>query len=268
MRNRSPLLGMVFLIFTAAAIVLSILGPEMLSRYQDRNILNQIHQETAADEGEGYRYAMSSSEKLYLLSEALANYRTAGQAENGYQEDTGSYAFIVNHRGPNDKQITADDIYSSCNSQLELLKNAGILPVSVTETEQKMYAAVLYSAIDVLEPRNNVSVWHLSLSDSQRSVSRQNKLMEVYIDADDGKIYEFYARTEWNWEKIDPDRIASAWCTYMEFPEPERYETENPLLETTSYFQKYRIAHNDGEELIITIGFYEGINEVFLKVGR
>lgn len=269
MKTRKSLLGVVLLLFTAGIIALSILGPEMLSRYQDKKILNEIHLETAADEGEGYRYALSGSEKLYILSEALANFQTTNPViEVGYEETAGAHAFIVNHRGPYEKQITAEDVYSSCNQQLTVFKEIGILPVSVMDIDPEVHTAVLYSAIDVLEPRNNVSVWQISLSDTQRNVSRQYKLMEAYLDADDGKLYEFYVRTEWDWASIDPDQIAASWCEYMELAPPTRYESVNPLLETTPYFQKYWVSGDHGEEILITVGFYEGINELFLKVGR
>jgi hypothetical protein len=54
----------------------------------------------------------------------------------------------------------------------------------------------------------------------------------------------------------------------MGLEEPEVYEDQNPLLETTPYFKKYVFAGMGNEKTIVTIGFYEGINEFFLKVSK
>ena len=60
----------------------------------------------------------------------------------------------------------------------------------------------------MLEPRNNLAVWKVSLSDSQRNADKANRLIDAYIDADGGKIYEFYVRTSLLWEDIDADEVA------------------------------------------------------------
>lgn len=49
---------------------------------------------------------------------------------------------------------------------------------------------------------------------------------------------------------------------------PAPYETDNPLLETTPYYKKYVFAGMGEERTIVTVGFYEGINELFLKISR
>ena len=144
----------------------------------------------------------------------------------------------------------------------------GILPDSVRKVEASAYDAVLYSAIDVPEPQNNVAVWKVSLSTSQKNARKENRLIDAYIDADDGRIYEFYARSSMRWEEMDPDEIIARWSEYMGLEEPEVYEDQNPLLETTPYFKKYVFAGMGNEKTIVTIGFYEGINEFFLKVSK
>ena len=88
------------------------------------------------------------------------------QAE--YESLEGAYAFVMNHRGPSGQEITDSQIYETCNRGLEELKTLGILPESVRPVEKDEYDAVPYSAIDVLEPRNNVAVWKLSLINSQK----------------------------------------------------------------------------------------------------
>lgn len=151
---------------------------------------------------------------------------------------------------------------------LDEFRALGILPQTVKEVALRDYEAVLYSAIDVLEPRNNVAVWKVSLSTSRGNADKSNRLLDAYLDADDGKVYEFYARTEWKWEDIDPDLIVEKWSAYMGIESPEPYETENPFLEATPYFKKYVFAGLGDERTIVTVGFYEGINEIFLKISK
>lgn len=49
---------------------------------------------------------------------------------------------------------------------------------------------------------------------------------------------------------------------------PEPYESENPLLETTPYYKKYVFPGMGDARTIVTVGFYEGINELFLKIEK
>lgn len=276
MRKRT--MNMALLAFTALIMVLSIWGPEVLARYRDKTILNEIHTQEAEAEGAGYRYAMNRNEKLYILSKGL-NSQTLPESEQNartrdgiggadYEELAGGYAFIVNHRGPSDKELTEQELYETCNRELAVLKSLEILPDGVGKVESAYYDAVLYSAIDVLEPRNNVAVWKVNLSNNQKNADKSNRLMDVYIDADDGKIYEFYARTELEWNQIDPDEIIGRWSEYMGLSAPMPYEVENPLLETTPYFKKYVFSGIGEENTVATVGFYEGINELFLKISK
>ena len=175
---------------------------------------------------------------------------------------------MLNHKGPSGKEITDYQIYETCNQGLAALKELGILPDTVRNVDSGAYDATLYSAIDVLEPRNNVAVWKLELASIQKNTDRENRLMEAYIDADNGKIYEFYARTPLTWENMDPDRIAGDWAEYMGLEAPTPYETDNPLMEATPYFSKYVCSGVGDQKTIVTIGFYEGINELFLKISR
>lgn len=275
---KKTILRLSFLAFVILCMVLSIWGPESLTGYQDKAILNQVHAEEVEDEGEGYRYTLSRNERLYILSECL-NSQILPESElnsmtrtdvtkTDYQELTGSYAFIVNHRGPSGREITDEQIYETCNRELDSLKELGILPDSLRAVEAASYDAVLYSAIDVLEPRNNLAVWKITLSGSQKNARKENRMIDAYIDADDGRIYEFYARTALSWEEINADEIIGKWSEYMGLAKPTPYESENPLAETTPYFKKYVFDGTQENKTIVTIGFYEGINEIFLKISK
>lgn len=270
-------INLTLLACAALAVVLSIWGPEALAAYKDRSILNQIRVQEEETAGEGYRYQLDGNEKLYILSQCLNNQTIpeselnalARESENEYQDLTmGTYAFVINRRGPTGQEITDEEIYTTCNEGLNTLKELGILPESIKDVTSSSYEATLYSAIDVPEPRNNVSVWKLSLSSSQLNANKENRLIDAYIDADDGKIYEFYVRTSLRWEDIDTDALMEKWRNYMGLTAPEEYETDNPLLETTPYYKKYVFDGIGEERTVVTIGFYEGINELFLKISR
>ena len=62
-----------YLLFLFAVLVMgaSIWGPEFLTRYKDRAVLDRIHTQTSEQEGAGYRYRLDSNEKLYILSQCL-----------------------------------------------------------------------------------------------------------------------------------------------------------------------------------------------------
>ena len=254
----------------ACVIAVSIWGPETLAKYKDRGILNQPHIEAVEQAGEGYRYQMNANEKLYILSRCLGTQMVSendpANTDLAYEDLEGSYAFVRKYNGPSGKEITDEQIYTTCNEGLEMLKALGILPDEVREVNAASYDATLYSAIDVLEPRNNVVVWKMELSNSQRNANKANRLIDACIDADDGRIYEFYARTSLAWGEIDTDAIVEAWRTYMGLSAPSAYESDNPLLEATPYFKKYVFSGMGEGRTIVTVGYYEGINELFLKI--
>ncbi len=265
------------LLTVVLVITVSIWGPEALAKYKDKGILNKPHIEVVMEAGEGYRYQMNANEKLYILarcigsqvlSESEQNALTfyAGNAGLDYEDLEGSYAFVRKYNGPSGKEITDEQIYTTCNEGLRVLKELNILPQNVNDVNAASYNATLYSAIDVLEPRNNVVVWKMELSNSQKNADKENRLIDAYIDADDGKIYEFYARTSLFWVDIDTDAIIEAWADYMGLGTPSAYESDNPLLETTPYFKKYVFPGMGEGRTIVTVGYYEGINEIFLKI--
>lgn len=270
------ILNLALLALTCAVVILSIWGPEAISQYKDRGVLNQIRTQEEETGGVGYRYQLSSNEKLYILSQCLNSQSAAGteqssqtrEADAAYQELTGTYAFVVNHNGPSEQEITDEQIYQTANDGITVLKELGVLPDTIREVQPASYQATLYSAIDVPEPRNNVAVWKLSLLGSLQNANKENRLIDACIDADDGRIYEFYVRSQLKWEEIDPDALIDAWSSYMGLTAPEVYESDNPLLETTPYYKKYVFNGAGGERTIVTVGFYDGINELFLKISK
>jgi hypothetical protein len=259
-------------------LVFALWGPELIAGYKDRKVLNQITAETVENESEGYRYSMNSNQKLYLLSKCLDNQvlpeselSTMTDVASGgvdYEELTGTYALVVNYQGPSEKEITEEEIFEVCSREMENLHTLGIIPESVREISASAYTAVLYSAIDVLEPRNNIAVWKVSLSTDVQNADKANRMIDAYIDADSGKVYEFYVRTEGTWAQMQPDAMVQAWSNYLGLSSLTACETINPLSETTQNVKKYTVPGTDDGNTTVTLGFYEGINELFLKIEK
>ena len=270
-----------FLLLPLAALTagLAIWGPEALARYRDRGVLNQIHSQEVETGTEGYRYALGGNDKIYILSKCLNNQiqpeseqsamTRTGQGDLDYQELTGTYAFVVNRKDAEGKEVSGEEGIELCNAAVRELKELGILPDSIRELTPSAYNAELYSAIDVPEPRNNVLVWKISLNTGKQNADKRNRLLDAYVDADTGKIYEFYVRSSiTSWSQIDPDQMVTSWAAYMGLGEPQEYEGTNPLSETTPHFKKYSFDGMEEGSTVVTIGFYEDINELFLKISK
>lgn len=278
-KNKTGKLSLLLMPLAVVIVALAIWGPEALARYRDRSILDRINVQEAEKGMEGYRYSLSGREKLYILSKSLSSQELPESELNAltrpeaaspdYQDITGTYAFVMNRRDPSGQEVSADEGISLCSRGVEELKSLGILPKGVAELREASYSAVQYSAIDVQEPRNQVLVWKISLRATANNAGRESRLLDAYVDADTGKIYEFYARTELtSWSEVDADGIIRAWAGYMGLDEPAEYENANPLAETTPYFKKYSFAGMEEGSTIVTLGFYEGISELFLKISR
>ena len=250
-------------LIAGGVIALSIAGPELLTKIQDKAMLGEIHSIVAGEEGEGFRYTLSPGEKLYILSSGLSSIRIPES-----EPYTRTYSFVANRTGQTEEASSREQAFTACNEELAKLKKLGILPEEIQPVSREEYDAALYSAIDVLEPRNYVGVWNISLSNSYENRSKENRLIDAYLGAEDGRLYEFYVRTSLTWEEISPDAIVKAWAGYMELGEPILYENANPLMEATPYFKKYIFPGAEQEETIVTVGFYEGINELFLKISQ
>lgn len=259
-------------------VAVAVWGPEAMADYRDRNVLNRIHVRETETGTEGYRYSMSNNERVYILSKCLNNQILPESDQNAmtsvdsvsldYQGLTGTYALVVNRKDSTGQEIDEEEGLELCGQGLEELKELGILPRGIQSLLSDSYSAVMYSAIDVPEPRNNVLVWKISFASQKQNASKENRLLDAYVDADTGKIYEFYVRTNLEWKDIDPDEIIRIWSEYMELGEPQEYAAANPLSETTPYFKKYSFPGMEEGNTVVTVGFYEGINELFLKISR
>ena len=265
------------LIPVAVVIVgLAVWGPEELARYRDGGIISLIQWEETELGTEGYRYSLGSNEKVYILSKCLNNrilpesdLSAVTRTELDYQDLTGTYAFVENRKDTSGQEVPAQRGIDLCNQGLQELKDLGILPEEVKPLEAPSYSAELYSAIDVPEPRNNVLVWKISLNSGKQNARKENCLLDAYVDADTGKVYEFYVRVPAiSWEQVDVEGMVSAWAEYMGLGKPQEYENTNPLSESTPYFKKFTFTGMEEGSTVVTVGFYEGINELYLKISR
>lgn len=265
------------LVCVVLILFLAIWGPERLADYRDKNTLDKVVVQTVEEASEGYQYALSVNEKVYILSACLSNRvmaetqlseKTKVKNELDYDNLNGTYALVTNYQGPTDKEIQEAEIFDTFNLELETLKQLGIMPQEVKSVNDTSYSAQLLSAIDVREPRNNVSVWKISLETSQVNADKSKRILDAYVDAQTGKIYEFYVRVDKEWSELKPEEIVKKWSEYLGLEGREVYESDNPLLETTPYYLKYRFPGTDENSTIVTIGFYEGINELFLKISK
>lgn len=274
--KKTALKGILALGFVLVILFFTIWGPERLADYRDKNTLDKVVVQTVDEVSEGYQYALSVNEKVYILSACLSNHvmaetqlseKTKVKNELDYNElNNGSYALVTNYQGPTDKEISESEIFDTFNLEVETLKQLGILPQEVKSIDELSYSAELLSAIDVREPRNNLSVWKISLETSQVNADKSRRILDAYVDAQTGKIYEFYVRIDKEWLELEPERIVKNWSEYLGLEGQEVYESDNPLLETTPYYLKYRFPGTDDNSTIVTIGFYEGINELFIKI--
>ena len=67
---------------------------------------------------------------------------------------------------------------------------------------------------------------------------------------------------------MDPDEIAGKWSGYLGLEAPQPYEANNPLMEMTPYFKKYVFPRTGKGNTTATVGYYDGIQELFVKISR
>ncbi len=269
-------LSLLLIPLVIAVVGAAVWGPEAMAKYRDKEILNQIQTQETDIGTEGYRYSLSSNEKMYILSECLNNQILPESEQNAmtrvdseYPNLNGTYALVVNKQNVTEQAAFQKSGIDLCNQGIRELKELGILPQEIKELTESAYTETLYSAIDVPEPRNNVLVWKIELNTGKQNANKENRLLDAYVDADTGKIYEFYVRIGISiWADIDADRIVRTWAEYMGIGEPEEHENTNPLAEATPFFKKYIFAGMEDNNTVVTIGFYEGINELYLKITK
>lgn len=262
-------------IFVGSVIMLAMLAPSMLSKYTDAKILDSVRVESNDVSAGGYRYSLTPNERLYILFMAVNN-QTPPQSDYAASlkekasaagnDSSASYAYIANYRGPSEKELSREKAMEACGDELALMRELGVIPYCDYETGGVKYDAELYSAVDMLEPEKNVSVWQIGYSKGQQLSMLTNSLLDAYIDAETGKIYGLSLRSRQIDDNFDADKIIAAWCGYLGLEMPEAVTDDNPLMETTPYYKKYSVNGIGDGKTTVTVGFYEGINEFFIRI--
>ena len=254
----------------ALVIIVTILGPELVSRRYDNLLLKNITLEEKNAEVMGYKYVMSADEKLYVLANALNNrllpqsdYFAAIRWQDSISNtQTQSYAFQPVFRDSEYNSVTQRNALNSLKTELDLLSENGVIPALDFNSDTDDYEATLFSAIDILEPKNYVSVWQIV----GYGGTVRDGLMDCIMDAQTNKLYSFSIRTEKSWEQYDADKVIRLWAEYLGTSVPETYVQGSPLVEDATHYQKYAINGMEGDQTIVTVGYYEGVQEFFIKI--
>jgi len=263
--------------YTIAALIICViiaiivLIPEITKHY-DSVILGSIILEEKDVEVEGYKYNMSRDEKLYLLSNALNNrilpqsdyFATIRLQDSIYNTQTQSYTFQPIYKDSEYNSNTRLSALNALEAELALLSEKGILPEVDFDPNSDLYEAALFSAIDILEPKKNLTVWQINFSGAIISEG----LVECIMDAQNHKLYSVFLRAAETWDQYNADEAIRLWAEYLGISAPEPYMPSSPLIEDATYYQKYAINATEDDKTIVTVGYYEGIQEFFIKITR
>ena len=258
-------------LFVCAIIIAAALAPSFISRFYDGAELGEIIIEEKDASFEGFKYNLSVDEKLYVLSNALNNrilpqsdYFSAIRLPDSLSYiQTQSYAFQSVYNESDFNNETQAAALKTLENELHLLTEKGIIP-SFDFNSDDGYETGLFTAIDVLEPRKSVTVWQINSS----SIIIHGGLVDCVMDAQTNKIYSITFRHENSWEQYDVAEIVRLWAEYLGISAPEPYEPGSPLAEDATYHQKFSTNGEEGDKTIITVEYYDGINEFFIKISR
>ena len=255
-----------------AASVAAIYGPARVLHHYDHAALDVVLLEEKDAAVEGYQYALSVDEKLHVLSNALNNrilpqseYFAAMRSHDGLSDTrTQSYAFQPVYYETEFNDETRSAAFASLLRELSLLTEAGILPSPGFAPNPNAYDVALFTAIDVLEPRKSVTVWEFGFN----GANIRNGLVDCIMDAQTNKIYSVSIRAIDSLDYYHPDEVIRIWAGYVGSSDPEPHPPGSSINEDATYYSRYAIHGMAGEQVIVTVGYYEGIEELFIKIDR
>jgi len=259
-------------VLAAAVILISVFLPAKLSQISDNSLLGTVQQESGDNSPESFRYTLTTPERLYILSMALSNRNmlqsdyAASLREKAIRtnaDDTAAtFAYVENGNGPAQGEMSAESAMRACAAELSaILKDGlGISNFAISNPCKQ----TLYSAVDILEPQKNVSVWQIDYSASLPPAGSPYALMEAYVDAETGKVYSFSFRAA-DPADFDPDGLAKAWLGRLGVTEYDDITQSSPLAEAAQQYKKYATGGMDQEKTVFTVGYYEGINEYYVN---
>ncbi len=260
-------------ILVIAVILLSIFLPAELSKVYDNSILDTVHKENGENSPESFRYSLTTPQRLYVLSMALNN-RNILQSDyaaslrekairTNRNDTVASFAYVENGYGLLKGQLDAETAMEICNFELSLIIKDG-LGIDSFENKDRCKQK-LYSAVDMLEPQKSVSVWQIEYDGVSPTDGSPISLIEAYVDAETGKVYSFAFRIG-DLKDFDADKLAKAWLSRLGITDFSDITENSPLAETAKQYKKFSTEGMNNEKTVFTVGFYEGINEVFVRI--
>lgn len=273
----------VTLLLVTAVIALSILLPAKLARFHDNSMLGIVHKESAAISPESFQYSsLSERERLYIVSMSLGNRNIMQsdyaasireKASRSDRDDTVmTYAYVENTRGPSTDELDANQAVKACKQELtEIIRACTFFKedIDVTKLNLNPCREQLYSAVYMLDPQKNVPVWQIEYSSAIPPTNNDNlpfALMEAYVDAETGKLYGFAFRLKQvDADNFDPEALCKAWLDRLNITSFEDITDGNPFTEDASLYNKYATDGMDNAKTVFTVGFYEGVNEFFVR---
>ena len=264
------------LIYTAAGLIVcglvaaAVLLPKLISRYYDAAVVGIVRLEEK-DGGEGDNRDLNADEKLYILSNALNNrilpqsdHFAAIRWQDILNNKTQSYAFRPVYRESEYNAETRAEALRALKVELDLLREKGVLPALDFNPDNGDYEAALFSAIDILKPQNNVTVWQISFDGAKI----RSGLADCIMDARTHKLYSVSVRAKRTWTQYDESDAVRRWAEYLGAGEPDPYEPGNPWAEDAAVYKKYAFHGMDGSRTIVTAGYYEGVGEFFIRIAE
>jgi len=259
--------GLVVVGIVASLVII----PALVSRHYDGKVVGGIHLEEKDADVEGYQYNLTMDEKLYLLSNALSNrilpqsdYFAAIRWQDSLAGQTQSYAFQPIYKDSEYNSETRAAALAALKEELKRLSGLGILPDLDFDPDDGTYEATLFSAIDILEPKKSVTVWQINFS----GVKPEQGLVDCIMDAQTHKLYCFSIRAQKTWAQYNADDAVRLWAEYLDTSEPQPFVPDNPLVEDASHYSKYTVKRTGNDKTVVTVGYYEGIQEFFVRITR
>ncbi len=261
------------LILVTAVISLSVFLPAELSKVYDNTILDIVQKENGNNSPESFRYSLTTWQRLYVLSMALNNHNilqsdyAASLREKAIRtnrnDTVASFAYVENGHGSGKDELSAENAMYICNSELSLILKDGL---GIESFENKTSCKqTLYSAVDMFEPQKRVSVWQIEYDSVLPPDGSMASLIEAHVDAETGKVYSFACRID-NLKGFDADRLAKAWLSRLGIKDFSDITENSPLAETAKQYKKFATDGMNNEKTVFTVGYYEGINEVFVRI--
>jgi hypothetical protein len=191
------------------------------------------------------------------------------------------------HSNTRSQTVDDNELLKILSNELDELSNRGLIPKLDWGLTPGDYEISHYLAVDQETPQTGIPVVYIEFRDTLRLMSRKNVLTDCYFDAEANKICSLSIRSDYTWDRYDPDQIFIEWSRYLglssqetEGSSSEYYSYDSaissgapPTFRDASYSKSYIAEAPSGDNgsavtrgTVVTIGFYEGVNEFFIQL--